>query len=192
MNMDKNLIKRINEAARRLENASLTEESAWYRKFKKAWEETSTVNAFTKGKKPRLSTIADDKLLSDVVSELNKYNKTKNVGQVRKSLHKGFETFKSNKAAQAEAKRRGIEITEDTYRKARKAMSNLIEDQKEKFGSDIFIIATMDLEEGYIDDTEISEIFQRIGEQTKFDDEIKKYLGEYGSIEKLIDGMESW
>lgn len=190
--MDKNLIKRINEAARRLENASLTEESAWYRKFKKAWEETSTVNAFTKGKKPRLSTIADDKLLSDVVSELNKYNKTKNVGQVRKSLHKGFETFKSNKAAQAEAKRRGIEITEDTYRKARKAMSNLIEDQKEKFGSDIFIIATMDLEEGYIDDTEISEIFQRIGEQTKFDDEIKKYLGEYGSIEKLIDGMESW
>ena len=190
--MDKKFIKRINESARRLENAGLTEESKWYRRFKRAWEETSTVNAFTKGKKPRLSTIADDKLLTDVVSDLNKYNKTKNVGQVRKSLHKGFETFKSNKAAQAEAKRRGIEITEDTYRKARKAMSNLIEDQKEKFGSDIFIIATMDLEDGYIDDTEISEIFQRIGEQTQFDDEIKEYLGKYGSVKNLIDTMESW
>ena len=71
-------------------------------------------------------------------------------------------------------------------------MANLTEDQKEKFGSDIFIIGTMDLEDGVIDDTKLSEIFQRISEEESFEDEIKDYLDEYGSLEDLIDTMETW
>lgn len=190
--MDKKYIKRINEAARRLENSGLASESRWYRNFKKAWQEVTTTDLFTGGKKPRLSTVADEARLIDLINSLDKYRGSRNVGDVRKSFKKGFETFKRNKSAQAEAKRRGVEITEDTYRKARKAMANLTEDEKEKFGSDVFIIATVELEDGTIDDSQISEIFQRIGEMTTFEDEIKKYLDEYGSLENLIDTMEDW
>ena len=71
-------------------------------------------------------------------------------------------------------------------------MANLTEDEKEKFGSDIFIIGTMDLEEGIIDDTQISEIFQRVGEMTTFENEIADYLSEYGSLENLMNTMEKW
>lgn len=190
--MDKKYIKRINEAARRLENAGLATESRWYRNLKKFWEEADTADLFTGGKKPRLSTVADEKRLVELMNDLDRYKGSRNVGQVKKSFKKGFETFKKNKAAQAEAKRRGVEITEDTYSKARKAMANLTEDQKEKFGSDIFIIGTMDLEDGFIDDTQLSEIFQRIGEEDAFEDEIKDYLDEYGSLENLIETMEEW
>lgn len=190
--MDKKYIKRINEAARRLENAGLAEESRWYRTFKNFWQEVETTDLFTGGKKPRLSTVADEKRLIELINELDRYTGSRYVGQVKKSFKKGFEKFKQNKAAQAEAKRRGVEITEDVYRKARKAMSNLTEDEKEKFGSDIFIIATVELEDGTIDDSQISEIFQRVGEMTTFEDEIKNYLDEYGSLENLIETMEEW
>lgn len=190
--MNKKYIKRINEAARRLENAGLANESRWYRNLKKAWEEVTTTDLFTGGKKPRLSTVADEARLIELMNELDRYRGSRNVGQVRKSFKKGFETFKKNKAVQAEAKRRGVDITEDVYSKARKAMGNLTEDEKEKFGSDIFIIATMDLEDGFIDDTQLSEIFQRVGEMTTFENEIKGYLKEYGSLKNLIGTMEEW
>lgn len=188
--MNKKYIKRINEAARRLENSGLATESRWYRNFKKMSEEVTTADLFTSGNKPRLSTVADETRLVELMNELDKYKGSRNVRQVRKSFKKGFETFKKNKAAQAEAKRRGVNITEDVYKKARKAMSNLTEDEKEKFGSDIFIIATVELEDGTIDGSQISEIFQRIGEMTQFEDEIKSYLDEYGSLENLIATME--
>lgn len=190
--MDKKYIKRINEAARRLENSGLADESRWYRKLKDFWQEVETTDLFTGGKKPRLSTVADEKRLIELMNELDRYKGSRYVGQVRKSFKKGFETFKKNKSVQAEAKRRGVEVTEDVYSKARKAMANLTADEKEKFGSDIFIIATMDLEDGFIDDTKLSEIFQRIGEESAFEDEIKGYLKEYGSLENLIETMEEW
>ena len=190
--MNKKYIKRINEAARRLENAGFAEDSAWYKKLKKFWQEAETNDLFTKGKKPRLSTQADEKRLIELMNELDKNRGSRNVGQVRKSFKKGFETFKNNKAALQEARRRGIEITEDVYRKAKKAMANLTEDEKDKFGSDIFIIATSDLVEGIISDMELNDIFQRIGEMNKFEDEISDYLGEYGSIKNLIEDMEEW
>lgn len=190
--MDKKYIKRINEAARRLENSGLADESRWYKKLKSFWQEADTTDLFTGGKKPRLSTVADEKRLVELINNLDRYTGSRYVGQVKKSFKKGFETFKKNKSAQAEAKRRGVEITEDVYRKARKAMANLTEDEKEKFGSDIFIIGTMDLEEGIIDDTQISEIFQRVGEMTTFENEIADYLSEYGSLENLMNTMEKW
>ena len=111
--MNKKYIKRINEAARRLENAGFAEDSAWYKKLKKFWQEAETNDLFTKGKKPRLSTQADEKRLIELMNELDKNRGSRNVGQVRKSFKKGFETFKNNKAALQEARRRGIEITED-------------------------------------------------------------------------------